>query len=121
MSVPVLDAAGLRIPRLGLGTWPMRGAEAQRAVETALALGYRHIDTAAMYGNEDAVGAGIAASGVKRMQTSRASPLLRMPKFLRMYSLRDPGSPGLSITAREGSTFAIRDRVKSRSPFLSAQ
>lgn len=66
MSVPVLDAAGLRIPRLGLGTWPMRGAEAQRAVETALALGYRHIDTAAMYGNEDAVGAGIAASGVKR-------------------------------------------------------
>jgi 2,5-diketo-D-gluconate reductase B len=66
MSVPILETRHLRIPRLGLGTWPMRGAEAQRAVESAIALGYRHIDTAAMYGNEDAVGAGIAASGVPR-------------------------------------------------------
>lgn len=63
---PILETPKLRIPRIGLGTWPMKGAEAQRAVETALAMGYRHIDTAAMYGNEDAVGAGIAASGVKR-------------------------------------------------------
>lgn len=66
MATPILETPRLSIPRLGLGTWPMRGAEAQRAVESALALGYRHIDTAAMYGNEDAVGAGIAASGVRR-------------------------------------------------------
>lgn len=66
MSAPVLETPRLRIPRLGLGTWPMRGAEAQRAVESAIALGYRHIDTAAMYGNEDAVGAGIAACGLPR-------------------------------------------------------
>lgn len=63
---PILETAKLRIPRIGLGTWPMKDAEATRAVETAIALGYRHIDTAAMYGNEEAVGAGIAASGVKR-------------------------------------------------------
>lgn len=66
MSTPILTTPRLSIPRLGLGTWPMRGAEAQRAVETAIAQGYRHIDTAAMYGNEDAVGAGIAASGIRR-------------------------------------------------------
>ena len=54
------------MPRLGLGTWPMRGVEGQRAVESALAIGYRHIDTAEMYGNESEVGAAVAASGVPR-------------------------------------------------------
>ena len=66
MEMPVIDANGMRMPRIGLGTWPMRGAECQRAVESALSLGYRHLDTAEMYGNEDAVGAGLAASGLKR-------------------------------------------------------
>ena len=53
-------------PKLGLGTYRMTGAACQAAVESALALGYRHIDTGQMYGNEDAVGAGIAASGLPR-------------------------------------------------------
>ena len=66
MEMPVIEANGMRMPRIGLGTWPMRGAECQRAVESALSLGYRHLDTAEMYGNEDAVGAGLAASGLKR-------------------------------------------------------
>ncbi|HEV7264088.1 MAG TPA: aldo/keto reductase [Falsiroseomonas sp.] len=66
MDTPILEAGGMRMPRIGLGTWPMKGAECQRAVESALSLGYRHLDTAEMYGNEDAVGAGIAASGLKR-------------------------------------------------------
>lgn len=57
---------GVSIPRLGYGTYRMPGAAAQPAVESAIALGFRHIDTAAMYDNEEAVGAGIAASGVKR-------------------------------------------------------
>jgi 2,5-diketo-D-gluconate reductase B len=65
-SIPVLETPRLRMPRLGLGTWPMKGAECQRAVEGALALGYRHIDTAEMYGNEEEVGAALAASGVGR-------------------------------------------------------
>jgi len=66
--VPILDAHGMRMPRLGLGTWPMKGAECQAAVESAISLGYRHIDTAEMYGNEDAVGAGLKASGLPRDQ-----------------------------------------------------
>ena len=64
--VPLLPPPFLPMPRLGLGTWPMRGAECQRAVESAIALGYRHLDTTAMYGNEEAVGAGMRASGLPR-------------------------------------------------------
>ncbi len=68
MDMPILEANGMRMPRIGLGTWPMKGAECQAAVESAIALGYRHIDTAEMYGNEDAVGAGIAATALPRAQ-----------------------------------------------------
>jgi 2,5-diketo-D-gluconate reductase B len=49
-----------------LGTWRLSGQECVRAVERALALGYRHIDTAQMYANEDEVGRGIQNSGVDR-------------------------------------------------------
>ena len=66
MAVPIFESAHTRMPRLGLGTWPMVGAECQAAVEAAIGMGYRHIDTAEMYGNEDAVGAAIRASGVPR-------------------------------------------------------
>src|SRR6267154_1521421 len=61
-----LQTQGISLPRLGLGTYRMQGDVCRAAVESALALGYRHIDTAEMYGNEDAVGAAIAASGVAR-------------------------------------------------------
>jgi diketogulonate reductase-like aldo/keto reductase len=54
------------IPALGLGTWPMRSRSCTNSVAEALALGYRHIDTAQMYGNEAEVGAGVRASGVPR-------------------------------------------------------
>jgi 2,5-diketo-D-gluconate reductase B len=49
------------IPRFGFGTFRMPGGGCQPVVESALALGYRHLDTAAMYENQDAVGAAIAA------------------------------------------------------------
>jgi 2,5-diketo-D-gluconate reductase B len=61
-----ITTQGVAIPRLGFGTFRMPGADAQPVVESAIALGYRHIDTAAMYDNEAAVGAAIAASGVNR-------------------------------------------------------
>ena len=61
-----LQTQGISLPRLGLGTFRMQGEVCRAAVESALALGYRHIDTAEMYGNEDAVGAAIAASRVAR-------------------------------------------------------
>ncbi|MFJ2202696.1 aldo/keto reductase [Streptomyces violaceusniger] len=57
---------GVVIPRLGLGTWPLDGRDAEHAVVTALNHGYRLIDTASSYGNERAVGRGIRASGLRR-------------------------------------------------------
>src|ERR1700710_810909 len=61
-----LQTQGISLPRLGLGTFRMQGDVCRAAVESALALGYRHIDTAEMYGNEDAIGAAIASSRVAR-------------------------------------------------------
>lgn len=57
---------GTVIPALGLGTWPMDDAEAERAVTTALEAGYRLIDTAANYRNETGVGRAVAGAGVPR-------------------------------------------------------
>ncbi|MFT4113969.1 aldo/keto reductase [Silvibacterium sp.] len=66
---PVISMAnGLSIPQLGLGTWPMRGKEAADAVRNAIEIGYRHVDTAEAYENEDGVGAGIRAAGLPREQ-----------------------------------------------------
>ncbi|MGH8334645.1 MAG: aldo/keto reductase [Pseudomonas fluorescens] len=64
----IVNAQGLNMPKLGLGTWPMLGEECTRAVEQALALGYRHIDTAAAYNNEDAVGQALMNSPTPRDQ-----------------------------------------------------
>jgi len=61
-----VEANGARIPAIGLGTWDLRGRTCARVVEQALRLGYRHIDTAEMYGNESEVGEGLRASGVSR-------------------------------------------------------
>jgi len=57
---------GENIPSLGLGTWRLSGKECARIVENALSVGYRHIDTAEMYGNEKEVGEGMKKSGVER-------------------------------------------------------
>ena len=61
-----LQTQGISLPRLGLGTFRMQGDACRAAVESALELGYRHLDTAEMYGNEEAIGAAIAASRVAR-------------------------------------------------------
>jgi diketogulonate reductase-like aldo/keto reductase len=57
---------GIQLPRLGLGTYRMQDDVCCAAVESALALGYRHIDTAEMYDNEREVGEGLRTSGVPR-------------------------------------------------------
>ena len=57
---------GEKVPSLGLGTYRLTGETCVRAVERALPMGYRHLDTAQMYGNEAEVGRGIEASGVDR-------------------------------------------------------
>src|SRR6187397_1036238 len=61
-----LHTQGISLPKLGLGTFRMQGDTCRAAVESGLALGYRHIDTAEMYGNEEAIGAAIAAADVPR-------------------------------------------------------
>ena len=61
-----LQTQGIRLPRLGLGTFRMQGEACRAAVESALALGYRHVDTAEMYGNEEAIGAAIATARIAR-------------------------------------------------------
>lgn len=57
---------GRSIPQLGLGVWRTPADETAQAVKAALGAGYRHIDTAAIYGNEAGVGEGLRASGVPR-------------------------------------------------------
>ena len=61
-----LTKSGLTIPLIGLGTWELRGRKCKKVVRKSLELGYRHIDTAAMYENESEVGVGLAESGVDR-------------------------------------------------------
>ena len=59
-------SGGTEIPKLGLGTWMIPNGDAGDAVKAAVALGYRHIDTAQAYGNEAGVGQGIRSCGVRR-------------------------------------------------------
>ena len=61
-----LQTQGISLPRLGLGTFRMQGDACRAAVESALGLGYRHLDTAEMYGNEEA--------DRRRASPPRASP-----------------------------------------------
>ena len=57
---------GEKVPSLGLGTYRLTGDACETAVERALGMGYRHVDTAQMYGNEAEVGRGLEDSGVER-------------------------------------------------------
>jgi 2,5-diketo-D-gluconate reductase A len=67
MSVPSIDLHdGTTIPQLGLGVFTIPDEQVTEVVSTALEIGYRHIDTAQMYGNEAGVGRAIAASGIVR-------------------------------------------------------
>jgi 2,5-diketo-D-gluconate reductase B len=68
MTSSNLTAGGITFPKLGLGTFQLAGKTCQQAVESAIAIGYRHIDTAQMYGNEAEVGAGILQSGLSRSE-----------------------------------------------------
>ena len=63
-SVPL--SSGAAMPLLGFGTWQIKGSEATDATASALAAGYRHLDTATVYGNEGEVGRGLRESGVAR-------------------------------------------------------
>src|SRR5690606_2129597 len=66
---------GVSIPQLGFGVWQIPPDETRAAVATALEVGYRHIDTAEMYGNEKGVGAAIRESGLRRDEVFVTSKL----------------------------------------------
>jgi len=66
-EIPAVDlGGGVAMPMVGFGTWQMRGQVAYEATRHALQVGYRHIDTATIYGNEEQAGRAIADSGLDR-------------------------------------------------------
>ncbi len=62
----IIQVKGAAIPAIGLGTWTLKGREAQEITEKALETGYTHIDTAQMYANEAEVGKAVRSSGIDR-------------------------------------------------------
>ncbi|MGW7254431.1 aldo/keto reductase [Streptomyces sp. NPDC054834] len=63
---PIILNNGVEMPQLGFGVWQVPDDEAEQAVAAALEAGYRSIDTAAIYGNEEGTGKAIAAAGLPR-------------------------------------------------------
>jgi diketogulonate reductase-like aldo/keto reductase len=92
---------GHEIPLLGLGVWQVDpGAETENAVRWALELGYRHIDTAQAYGNEESVGRALRDSGVPREEvfvTTKFYPGARDPAAEAEQSLRRLGVDQLDL------------------------
>ena len=84
VNTPSVNANGFALPIVGLGTWQLTGRDCSRLVQQAIALGYRHIDTAQMYGNEAAVGEGVRASGKRNdvVVTTKVQPERLLPADL---------------------------------------
>src|SRR5256885_7378340 len=103
---------GVEMPMLGLGVWQVRkGPECVDAVRWALELGYRHIDTAQAYGNEESVGQGLRESGVPREEvflTTKFYPAQKDPAAEAERSLErlggDYGDPYIRHRAQGGPT-----------------
>jgi 2,5-diketo-D-gluconate reductase B len=131
------------IPAIGFGTWRLSGRECVEGVADAVAAGYRHVDTAAMYGNEGEVGSGIRASGVDRGDvwlTTKVWPDDLAPERVRASlerSLRELGTdyvdlfmihwpnPRVPLAATLEAMTALREEGRTReigvSNFISAQ
>ena len=70
----VIEAHGARIPTIGLGTMTLKEDVCVQAVKAALQIGYRHLDTAAFYGNEKENGEGLRQSGHQARATCSSAP-----------------------------------------------
>lgn len=81
-----VNVGAMRLPKLGLGTWRLKGEDCTQAVLGAIGRGYRHIDTAQMYGNEAAIGDAIAAMPIPRAElhlTTKVSAANLAPDAMR--------------------------------------
>ncbi|KIY47425.1 Aldo/keto reductase [Fistulina hepatica ATCC 64428] len=100
-STSVKLNTGAEMPTVGLGTWKSPPGQVEHAVEHALKVGYKHIDTAAAYQNEAEVGAGIKASGVPResifLTTKLDNPDQRQPRTALETSLAKLDTPYLDL------------------------
>jgi 2,5-diketo-D-gluconate reductase B len=131
------------IPKLGFGTWRLDGRDCEEGVADALAVGYRHVDTAAMYGNEEEVGRGLRASGVershvwlttkvwaddlepRRVRASLEASLRRLATdYVDLFLIHWP-NPRVPLAATLDAMSALREEGKTReigvSNFNSAQ
>ena len=128
----IIAAHGMRMPKLGLGTWRMTGEQCTTAVLGALERGYRHIDTAQMYGNEDAVGAAFAATPVARadihlttkvwwenlapdaMQRAMDNSLKQLQvEYVDLYLIHWP-APNMDLPAAMGQLVKFREQGLTR-------
>lgn len=108
---------GVRMPQLGFGVYQIPdAAECQRAVEDALSVGYRLLDTAASYGNEEAVGAAIRASGLPRGEVFVTTKL-----WMSDVSYEGPSAASTRRSRGWGSTTSTSTSSISRSATSSAR
>ncbi len=121
--MPARDLSdGNRIPLLGLGVWQVaRGRTTVDAVRWALELGYRHVDTAQVYGNEEGVGNGLRQSGIPRDQvfvTTKFDPSRRDPVAELQHSLERLGVEYVDLYLihwpRGGATWAWPGMERAR-------
>jgi 2,5-diketo-D-gluconate reductase B len=127
-----ITVGGLSMDRLGLGTFRLTGEACRAAVAQALALGYRHIDTAEMYGNEAEIGAAIAESGISRVdlhvtskvwwehltpdgirRAAEASLKALRLDHLDLYLIHWP-APGMDLPAALGAMMQLREAGLTR-------
>jgi len=123
-------AAGTEMPLLGFGTWQIKGQEAVDSAAAALAAGYRHLDTATVYGNEGEVGRALADSGVarddvflttkfppdragKELDTLRESLELLQTDHVDLWLIHWPGEGGVNVDIWKAFTEA-RDQGLTR-------
>ncbi len=128
----MITAQGMHMGKLGLGTYRMQGEACTDAVELALSLGYRHIDTAEMYANEEAIGVALQRSSVGRADIHLTSKVwwanlapAAMGKaiddsltklgtdYLDLYLVHWPAA-GMDVAAVMGSLVRLRDSGKTR-------
>ena len=109
------------IPKLGFGTWRLKGRECAEGVADALVAGYRHVDTARMYGNEGDVAQGLRSSGVDRSEvwlTTKVWPDDLAPERVRASlegSLRALGTDYVDLYMIHWPRAAVAIRVAARS------